>query len=182
MSRTLIYGGTFDPPHLAHVQVPHAAMLTLEFERVLFIPAFQSPLKDKTPTSDVHRVAMLELALEDAPWAEISTIEIDRGGTSYTIDTIESLLTDGEEFRLLIGADQWNQFEQWHRWEEIVKLANPAIMPRSDIEVDNPRLLSIEPLPAASTDIRSLVERGKSIESYVCPKVSSYIAQHALYL
>ena len=78
MSRTLIYGGTFDPPHLAHVQVPHAAMVTLEFERVLFIPAFQSPLKDKTPTSDVHRIAMLELALEDAPWAEISKIEIDR--------------------------------------------------------------------------------------------------------
>ena len=182
MKRTLIYGGTFDPPHLAHVRLPHDAMVSLEFERVLYIPAFQSPLKEESPTSAVHRLTMLELAIEDAPWAEISTIELNRSGTSYTIDTIESLINNGEELRLLIGADQWKQFQLWHRWEEIVKLANPAIMPRSGIDVDDTRLLSIEPLPAASTNIRSLIERGGSIESFVCPKVSSYIAQHALYL
>ena len=70
MTRTLLYGGSFDPPHIAHIQVPHAAMECLGFDRVLYVPAFQSPLKETTPTSANHRIAMLELALADCPWAD----------------------------------------------------------------------------------------------------------------
>ncbi len=91
MTKTLLYGGTFDPTHFSHVQLPLAAMRELEFDRVLYVPAFQSPLKNTPQSSSEHRLEMLQLALAGCNWAEISTIELDRGGTSYMIDTIESL-------------------------------------------------------------------------------------------
>lgn len=185
MTRYLIYGGTFDPPHIGHVQVPQAAMLHLGFDQVIYVPANISPLKtDTPPTSIEHRLAMLELALQDHTWANISKVEIDRGGTSYTIDTLETLLStvaECNEMRLLIGADQWEQFQSWHRWEEILALADPAVMPRLGSSLRDDRILPIDPLPATSTDIRELVHTGKPIDHLVCPQIAAYIAQHNLY-
>ena len=180
MTQTLLYGGTFDPPHLAHVELPRAAMEHLGFDRVLYVLAHQSPLKDSPLTSETHRLAMLELALQDCQWAEASSIELDRGGTSYTIDTIESFRKEGDELRLLIGADQWLQFKQWRRWEDILRLANPVILPRDGFEVSSERLLQIDSLPAVSTDVRELIKQGKSID-IVLPEVAAYITQHQLY-
>lgn len=182
MTRILLYGGTFDPPHIAHVRVPHDAMMSLEFDRVLYVPANVTPLKEETSTPVNHRLAMLQLALNDCEWAEISNIEIERGGPSYTIDTIESLQNEGDEIRLLIGADQWVQFEQWKRWEDILRLANPAIMPRNGFEVDNERLLPIDSFSGGSTDIRTLLKQGKSVDDVVATTVSAYITEHQLYL
>jgi nicotinate-nucleotide adenylyltransferase len=125
---------------------------------------------------------MLQLALTDCNWADISTVELERGGTSFTIDTIESLQHEGDEIRLLIGADQWVQFQQWHRWEDIIRLANPAIMPREGFNVQDNRVLRIDTLPGVSTDIRSLVRAGKPIDALVSPEVAQYISQHQLYL
>jgi nicotinate-nucleotide adenylyltransferase len=182
MTRTLLYGGSFDPPHLGHTKIPFAAMKHLAFDQVLYVPAFQSPLKQQKPTDNKHRIAMLELALDDSPWASTTTIEIDRGGTSYTIDTIEQLHNEYDELRLLIGADQWEQFKEWHRWEDIVKLANPAIMPRDGFNTNNERLLPIPQLCATSTTIRKRVHDGLTIDDFVVPAVAEYIAQHGLYL
>ena len=182
MTRTLLYGGSFDPPHIAHVQVPRAAMEHLRFDRVLYVPAFQSPLKETRPTSASHRIAMLKLALSDCPWSIISTIEIDREGTSFTIDTIEALKDDYDELRLLVGADQWAQFNEWHRWEDIISLANPAIMPREEFRLEEANVLQIDPLPAASTTIRQKINRGECTSESIHPKVAAYIAQHGLYL
>lgn len=182
MTRVLLFGGSFDPPHFGHIEVPHEAMKILAFDHVLYMPAFQSPLKGKTEVAKTHRLAMLQLALADCPWASISTLELDRGGKSYTIDTINALHGEYDELRLLIGADQWKQFQEWHRWEEIIKLANPAIMPRDGFLVDDERVLHIEPLPNSSTDIRKHLECGQTIEGIVHPKVVEYIAQHQLYL
>ncbi|MDP7005635.1 MAG: nicotinate (nicotinamide) nucleotide adenylyltransferase [Phycisphaerales bacterium] len=182
MTRTLLYGGSFDPPHIAHVEIPHEAMKFLQFDNILYVPAFQSPLKDKTPSADRHRLAMLKLALTGCSWASISTIEIDRKGTSYTIDTIEALKDEYDELRLLIGADQWAQFKNWRRWEDIVALANPAIMPRDDFEISNERVLPISPITVSSSDIGKLVHSGESIGKLVLPSVAQYIAKHQLYL
>jgi nicotinate-nucleotide adenylyltransferase len=182
MTRTLLYGGSFDPPHVAHVRLPFNAMESLGFDRVLYVPAFQSPLKGPTHTSDTHRLAMLELALTDCVWAEISTIELERGGTSYTIDTIESLQHGDDEYRLLIGADQWGQFEQWKRWEDILRLANPVIMPRVGFDVCDERLLTIDYHPGISTDIREFLKEGTDIRGIVTSEVKEYITEHQLYL
>ena len=181
MTRTLLYGGSFDPPHIAHIRLPHDAMKLLGFDKVIYVPAFQSPLKEAPRTSDAHRLAMLKLALADCDWAVISAIELERGGTSYTIDTIESLQEDEGELRLLIGADQWKQLKQWKRWEDIVRIANPVVLPREGFNVIDERVLPVEPLPEVSTDIRTRIRKGMSIDSFVPPQVSSYIAQHRLY-
>ena len=182
MTRALLYGGSFDPTHLGHVHLSHMAMKKLSFDTVIFVPAFQSPLKEAKPTEQHHRLAMLELALEDCDWAEISTLELERGGTSYTIDTVEALQGTYDELRLLLGSDQFEQFTKWHRWEEITTLANPAIMPRKGFETDDARLLHIDPLSATSTDIRALVCDGESIDTLVQHQVAQYIAQNKLYL
>jgi nicotinate-nucleotide adenylyltransferase len=154
----------------------------LGFDRVLYVPAFQSPLKDSTPTSAIHRLAMLKLAHTGCPWADISTIELDRGGTSFTIDTVESLVDSCDELRLLVGADQWLQFNEWRRWEDIISLANPAIMPRAGTELSDPRVLKINPLPGSSTAIRKQIAQAEHPLEFIHPEVAAYIAQHGLYL
>ena len=181
MTSTLLYGGTFDPVHTGHVEVPFAAMQHLGFDRVLYVPANIAPLKEDAPTPSSHRLAMLQLALADSPWAEISTIELDREGTSYTIDTLEALQTEGDSIRLLIGADQWQQFQSWKRWDEIIELANPVVMPREGYAIDHERILPIRPLTETSTDIRTFVRDGASIEPLVDPRVAAYITKHNLY-
>ena len=181
MTTTLLYGGAFDPVHNGHVQVPLAAMQHLGFSRVLFVPANIAPLKENARTPSSHRLAMLQLALADSLWAEITTIELDRDGTSYTIDTIEALHSEGDSIRLLIGADQWQQFQSWKRWEEIIELADPVVMPREGCDIEHERILPIQPLPATSTDIRTFVRDGASIEPLVDPQVAAYITKHNLY-
>ena len=181
MTSTLLYGGTFDPVHNGHVQVPLSAMQHLGFDRVLYVPAHIAPLKEDAPTQSSHRLTMLQLALGDSQWAEISTNELDREGTSYTIDTIEALQTEGDSIRLLIGADQWEQFQSWKRWEEIIELANPVVMPREGCNMEHERILPIRSLTATSTDIRTFVRDGASIEALVDPRVAAYITKHNLY-
>jgi nicotinate-nucleotide adenylyltransferase len=156
-------------------------MVSLGFNRVLYVPAFQSPLKDEPSTTYVHRLAMLELALVDCDWAEISTIELERGGTSYTINTIKSLIQEGDELRLLIGADQWARFEQWKQWEDILRLANPAIMPRVGVPVQDSRVLQITSLSEASSVIQEQILAGSNVNAHLHPDVKKYIAKHKLY-
>ena len=150
--RTLIFGGTFDPPHRAHVDLPQAAARELRCDRILYIPAAINPLKASPdvppPTAALHRLAMLRLALRDVPNAEISTIEIDRAGKSYTIDTLRALMDQAsrhqgikskirrggassvDRMHLLIGADQALDFHRWKDWREVQALATPAVMLR----------------------------------------------------
>jgi nicotinate-nucleotide adenylyltransferase len=154
--RTLIFGGTFDPPHRAHVELPQLAARELGCQRILYVPAAINPLKGAAdappPTPAIHRLAMLKLALQDVPNAEISTIELERPGPSYTIDTLKALAGQapstatvaatassappgagstplGKMF-LLIGADQALDFHRWKDWTEILRLATPAVMLR----------------------------------------------------
>jgi nicotinate-nucleotide adenylyltransferase len=98
-----------------------------------------------------------------------------------TQSTLEALHTEGDSIRLLIGADQWQQFQSWKRWDEIIELANPVVMPREGYAIDHERILPIRPLTATSTDIRTFVRDGASIEPLVDPRVATYITKHNLY-
>jgi nicotinate-nucleotide adenylyltransferase len=151
----LVFGGTFDPPHLAHARLPALAAQQLKCDEILYIPAAINPLKSDTkPAPKEHRVAMLLLAIADVPGAKISTIELDRQGKSYTIDTLRALheayssqarvsaaqrrgrspQASGPKpqaaFHLLIGCDQALDFRRWKQWQEILTLATPAVMLR----------------------------------------------------
>lgn len=144
-TRVLIFGGTFDPPHLAHARLPRIIADRLNCDQILYIPAAINPLKTQGPSaSRDDRVAMLVLALADAPNARISTIELDRAGPSFTIDTLRQLhgqfrssapshaaaAHSEPQFLLLMGSDQALEFQRWKDWREILTLATPVVMLR----------------------------------------------------
>ncbi len=188
MSCTLIFGGSFDPPHLGHVDPPVAALQCLGFDRLLYVPAAVSPHKvDLPPAPAEHRLAMLALAIDDIPQAEVSTIELDRDGPSYAIDTLSALRNtiDGE-IRLLIGFDQARVFSTWHRFEEIIALAEPVVMPRAGGGTLEPlwqsRVLPIPTIAVSSSQVRSALAGGTSLDQLVPRSVAAYIKEHSLYL
>jgi nicotinate-nucleotide adenylyltransferase len=128
-----ILGGTFDPPHLAHLIAAELAVDQFQLDRLLFVPARISPLKTRTDVSDAaDRLAMLTLAIQDNPKFDVSTIELEREGPSYTIDTIRQIREQytPDEICLLIGRDQFEQFASWREPEEILKLANVIVLDR----------------------------------------------------
>ncbi len=200
---TLIFGGSFDPPHRAHVALPRIVAKTLGADQILYIPAAVSPLKrDTQPTDAVHRLAMLRLALESTPNTTISTLELNRPGPSFTIDTLRELhQTAGahEAFRLLIGADQALVFHRWREWQHIIELAEPVVMLRAPFDRDRfrsalteqftpeevdawmRRTIEVPRIDISSTDIRQRLSRGESVSDALNPAVEEYIRRHALY-
>ena len=152
-ARLLVFGGSFDPPHLAHVDLPPLAARRLDADAILYIPAARPPHKlDLVQTPAHHRLAMLRLALQDRRDCLILTDELDRGPDqpSYTIDTLNILknrIQPNAELRLLIGADQLRIFDTWRDAEHIEHLAEPAVMVRPP---DTPEsVLAALPDPAA---------------------------------
>ena len=140
----LVFGGTFDPPHRAHVTLPLAVRDAIGADWLLYIPAGRSPHKTRNPVaSDADRLAMLGAALEGTERVAISTIECagaegpddseaSERPPSYTVDTLERLsgLAGSTRLRLLIGADQAASFHRWREPERIIGLAEPVVMLR----------------------------------------------------
>jgi nicotinate-nucleotide adenylyltransferase len=163
-SRVLVFGGTFDPPHRAHIELPEAARAALNFGAVLYVPAARSPHKSSGPrASDADRVDMLRAALAGrGSVASISTFEIDAAraagsdaAPSYTIDTLRALARahPGATLRLLIGADQAAAFHRWREPNEIITLAEPVVMLRAPAEHADALLASMSPhWPAAELE------------------------------
>jgi nicotinate-nucleotide adenylyltransferase len=195
-----VLGGTFDPIHNAHIVVAEEAVSSLDLAEVLFIPTAQTPLKEDLPMSAVeHRVQMVRLAIADNPHFKLSTVEIDRPGTSYTVDTISELrdsLGAENELFFIVG---WDSLAQLHRWREparIVKMCSLVAVPRpgyslpdlDSLEKDVPGLsqklivLDKPEIDISSTSIRERVARGLSIDHLVPPPVADYIKQNRLYL
>ncbi|HEX7010263.1 MAG TPA: nicotinate (nicotinamide) nucleotide adenylyltransferase, partial [Phycisphaeraceae bacterium] len=135
--RLIVFGGSFDPPHLAHVALPELVRQKIGADLVAYVPAGRAPHKlDQPQTPAHHRLAMLRLALADSPRCVILTDEIERasqGLPSYTVDTLEALrgrLGPNVRMWLLIGADQWRIFSQWKSPRRIMELAQPLVMIR----------------------------------------------------
>jgi nicotinate-nucleotide adenylyltransferase len=199
----LIFGGTFDPPHLAHTVLPPLVAERIGCRKIVYIPAALNPLKaDTPPTANHHRLAMLRAATETVPNAVIDTIELDREGPSYMVDTLQKLRTrygKSVQLRLLIGADQALDFHRWRDWQKIIDLAPPVVMLRPPWKYEaylaelNQRYSSDEvqqwidwtiPLPMidiSSTEIRKRIERGENLTEILAPAVVQYIQAHRLY-
>jgi len=198
----LVFGGSFDPPHRAHVAIPREVLVKTGAAALLYVPAARPPLKPKSPGAAVeHRLAMLRLSLRKFSAARIVTDEIERasdGQLSYTIDTLETLrtrLAPSQHLRLLIGTDQMHQFEQWRHWPRIVDIAEPIVMLRAPLtreaalaplpEHQRPawasRLVDVTPMHVSSTRIRLMLASGKSMEAVLDPPVERYIHTHGLY-
>ncbi|CAE7209229.1 phrB [Symbiodinium necroappetens] len=180
----LLFGGTFDPPHRAHVELPMRARAAYGAAWLVYVPAAQSPHKADAPgASGEERVAMLEAAVGDAEGVVVSRIEIDAPeGPSYTVRTLERVraaLGASREVRLLIGADQAVSFHRWREYERVMELAEPLVMLRSPDETRDSLLASMRPhwdeaaleawgarvvdvpvMDVSATRVRELLERG----------------------
>ncbi len=134
----VVFGGAFDPPHFGHIEPALAARDAIGAGWVLYVPAARSPLKESGPTArGKDRIEMLRLALSGRERWSVTDVEIERGGVSYTLDTLRSLraaLPGGAVIRLLIGADQAASFHAWREPGMVMELAEPVVMLREPDE------------------------------------------------
>jgi len=189
--RYAVFGGSFDPVHLGHLLLSELAREQLSLERVVFVPAAQGPHKDVAPrANNEQRLAMLRLAIEDRTEFTVDDCELDRGGVSYTIDTVRQLIKRfGEQPCLLIGADNLNELLTWREIETLTKLVTFAYAPRpGSLVLEEKPLLNMRveriamPLFAvSSTEIRRRAATGRSLRYQVPEAVRSYIMEHGLY-
>lgn len=175
MERVGILGGTFDPIHNGHLVLAEDARHDLGLDRVLFVVAGDPWQKEGTVVASAFdRLVMADLAIADLSWAEVSTVEIDREGPTYTIDTLEQLhsaqpiAVGDQEFFLILGSDQIDNLKTWHRVKEI------------------PALVTVHPvsrwLKISSTIIRQRVKEGRPIRHLTPGNVIEYISRVGLYV
>ncbi len=194
-----VLGGTFDPIHFGHLLAAEEARVTLGLERVLFAPAGDPPHKQGHVISPVtHRLAMVRLAIADNPAFAVTTVDTDRPGPHYTVDTIRLLReewgTGVDETFFLMGADSLTQLLTWHQPDRLVELCHLAVMARPGYRPDLTGLRSSLPglvarlewvempvLDISASDLRRRVCQGRSIRYQVPEAVAAYVAEHGLY-
>ncbi len=186
-----VLGGTFDPIHCGHVLLAQGVREQLDLDRVLFIPAADPPHKNSEDlTAARHRWTMVEIALNGLDGLQPSPLEIDRGGTSYTVDTLRHLVQDhpGADLHLIIGADNVCDLSTWHDPDGILAIARVVAGARRQAGASNDdrysdRIIHLDtPLfEVSSTTIRQRLRDGRPIRYLVPPAVEDYIRQHHLY-
>ena len=195
-----VLGGTFDPVHKGHIVVAEEVRARLKLAEVLFVPAGQPWLKADSPIlAAEHRVQMIRLAIAGKPYFKLSTMEIERAGPSYTVDTLTELqdqLGAGDELFFILGWDNLAQLPQWKEPSQLVKMCRLVAVPRPGYPLPNLDSLEavIPELPGRliilnkpevdvnATKIRDRVNQGLSIRHLVPEPVDEYIRQHKLYL
>jgi nicotinate-nucleotide adenylyltransferase len=196
-----VYGGSFDPVHFGHLLVAENCREQRKLDEVWFIPAATSPHKQHAAPADAaHRLEMLKLAVGGHEPFRVSTVEVDRGGVSYTVDTLEQLCSEepNREMYLILGADALEDLPTWKNPKRICELALPLVVcrayaPDPDFSVlaklmSHDRIaaaqaaqVSMAPIGIASSDIRRRVAAGKSIRFRTSRAVEKYIETHRLY-
>lgn len=191
MKRIGLFGGSFDPPHRAHVELARTALQALALDAVRWVPAGQPWQKARAISAAPHREAMVRLAIAGEPRFVLDRIELDRAGPSITLHTVRALQAaePSTEWVLLIGGDQYANLHTWHGWEELlgrVLLAvahRPGLHPpvHADVLRHPHRVVPLPMLDISSTDIRQRVAQGLGVDDLVPPDVARYIEQHGLY-
>ena len=187
-----LFGGTFDPPHIGHLLVAQTIFEAENFGKIVFIPTFKTPKKNNI-TDIKDRLAMLRMGVTSNPNFEISDLEIQRGGTSYTIDTVREYKSDQDydsrELYYLIGSDSLQTFHTWKEPREIldecqvIVALRPGFRP-SDISnwiLHKVRFASIPRFEISSSTIRSRWQENKTIRYMVTQPVWEYINDHGIY-
>ena len=194
-----VLGGTFDPIHKGHLIIAEEARGRLNLAEILFVPAGQPWLKMNSPISAAeHRVRMVHLAIADKPCFKLSTMEIERAGPTYTVDTIAELgvqLGAGEELFFILGWDNLSELPQWKEPSRLVKMCHLVAVPRpgcpppdfDSLEATIPGLtdstiiLDLPEIDISASEIRQRVAQGLPIDHLVPEAVDKYIREHRLY-
>jgi len=176
--------------HLGHVALAETAWRRCALERVVFLPAWQSPHKqDEAPPAPAdHRLAMLRLALAATPWAVVDAWEVDRGGPSYSWQTAEHFAgLAGPEVELcwLLGADQWARLHTWAHPEKLAARLTFLVFPRGETPVEPRPGVRHQFIdfrhPASATAARAAACDNRPLDGLVAPAVAGYIRRHGLY-
>jgi nicotinate-nucleotide adenylyltransferase len=179
-----IYGGTFNPVHHGHLILARQTLEEFKLDRLVFVPAAESPFKiqnHSAPAGD--RLAMLRLAITGEDRFSVDPLEIERGGISYSIDTVKMFRSrdPGAELFFLVGEDNADRLTEWHRFEELKKLVYFVVLNRSE-EFQSPEYPVVQRrIEISSTEIRNRVANQESITYLVPESVKHYIEQHQLY-
>jgi nicotinate-nucleotide adenylyltransferase len=194
--RVGILGGTFDPPHIAHLILAEYALDALDLAQVLFVPAADPPHKDRLRAGIEHRQPMIERAIAGNPKFVISRVDIERPGPHYTVDMIRILQEQQPqtEFYFVMGGDSLRDLPLWHRPQELIALCKLAVMGRPSAEftpelhadslpglADRVVMIESPMLGFSSTEIADRLEAGKSVRYLVPDAVLAYIREHRLY-
>lgn len=201
--RVGLLGGSFNPPHRGHLAMAQAVRRALGLDRVLLIPAARPPHKDGAEMpSPEHRLAMTRLlAAEDPDGLEVSDIELRRAGPSYTIDTVAELeaARPGDELFFIIGADTVGELSTWRRAPELLRRVRFVVVNRPGHPLEDEleelsrelgpelardlgqRVVTMEPVPISSTEVRRQVRAGEDWAGAVTPGIASYIRAERLY-
>jgi nicotinate-nucleotide adenylyltransferase len=193
--RVGMMGGTFDPIHVGHLAIADDVREALGLERILFVPAGTPPHKPAVEVTPVeHRVAMVAIAIADNEAFELSRVEVDRPGPSYTVDTVEALAAR-YLVTVILSAETFHELPGWHEPDRLFAAARVAVVPREGYAAPDPAWLSkafpgredrvryVEAphLGVSSTGIRARIAARRTIRYLVPDAVASYIATHGLY-
>ncbi len=188
-----LFGGSFNPPHLAHLIVAETVREQFRLDQVWWIPARRPPHKaEETLVSSQHRLEMTRRATQDHPAFAVSDVEVRRADASYTVETVRALQAAHPDyvFSLLLGGDSLRDFGTWRQPGEIVARV-PLIVYRrpgaADIEVEpylagRVRFAEAPLLEISGTEIRARLREGRSIRYLVPDAVRAYIEEHGLYV
>jgi nicotinate-nucleotide adenylyltransferase len=190
-----IFGGTFNPPHYGHLIVAEFIREEVGLDKIIFIPCSIPPHKQNNEylsqiASPEHRFEMVKLAIIGNKFFEVSDIEINRSGVSYTIDTVNYFVSNfpEEKFYLLIGADQFAEFHTWRKPDEIVQKVNLIVFNRPGFVIPKTEFskfatfITIPNIEISASTIRKRIRHGKSIKYLVPPAVEEYILANKLYI
>ena len=193
-----LFGGTFDPIHTGHVDMIRQVCEHMPLDKVIFIPAYIPPHKNKTITPYHHRMAMVKLALQHDSMFEISDYESKTSKPSYTFHTLSYFKENypNDEFFYIMGVDSFNNIESWYKWNELLCLSNFIIIDRKDYtlaiskttrkELDKSPYtvyhLTLKTIPISSTLIRQQLKDRKLMSNTLEDEVYSYILENNLYL
>jgi len=197
--KTGILGGTFDPPHNGHIAIAIEVRTKLGLDEIYFVPSARTPLKEDTPIlSAERRVEMVHLAIIGYPFFRLSTVEIDRDGVSYTIDTIKELRKrsgDENELFFILGWDNLEQLPQWKEPSQIIEACHLVAVRRPGYSCPDMDLLERaipgisemvifldEPeMDVSATEIRQRITNGMDFHHLVPERVAEYIEKNRLY-
>jgi len=192
-----VLGGTFDPIHIGHLVVAEEARIKLGLSEVFFVPAGQPWLKlDRNITAAVHRVEMVRCAIADNPHFKLCTLEVERPGPAYTVDTLTMLqkqLGSEASFFFILGRDTLAELPLWKEPQKLVQLCRLVVPPRlgskdlKHLETAIPGLLDkviqldMPVIGISSSEIRQRIAQGLSIRYLVSAEVEKYITEHKIY-
>ena len=194
-----VYGGSFDPVHFGHLKTANSIKNELNFERLFLLPCFEPVHKNSLHYSSIERLKMLSLAIKEFPSLEIDTREIDRGGSSFMIDTLIELLEEYKENNicLIIGMDSLISFKTWKKWDQFASLVHLIVLPRNsgqpsqnsldtfelaidknDLKIKPNGLLyfsNSELIDISSTDIRDRIASNQNLDGLLPSSVINFL-------